>query len=122
VQLLQLVHGRHDESLRSATTLQALHALAAGGYVAREDAATLDAAYRLLRTLEHRIQLYRLRRTHLMPTAPDELRVRRPSRWGADQDPAEAVVERCGSGAQPARCAASTNGSSTGRCWPPPPG
>jgi glutamate-ammonia-ligase adenylyltransferase len=30
VQLLQLVHGRHDESLRSATTLQALHALASG--------------------------------------------------------------------------------------------
>jgi len=75
VQLLQLVHGRTDESLRSATTLRALQALASGGYVGRDDAGTLDAAYRLLRTLEHRIQLYRLRRTHLMPTAPDELRV-----------------------------------------------
>ena len=69
VQLLQLVHGRHDESLRSATTLQALHALASGGYVGREDAATLDAAYRLLRTLEHRIRLYRLRRTCLLYTS-----------------------------------------------------
>lgn len=93
VQLLQLVHGRTDESLRSATTLEALRALAAGGYVGRDDAATLDAAYRLLRTLEHRIQLYRLRRTHLMPTAPDELRVlgRALHLW---QDPAITVVEQ----------------------------
>ena len=91
VQLLQLVHGRHDESLRSATTLQALLALAAGGYVARDDAATLDAAYRLLRTLEHRIQLYRLRRTHLMPDAPDELRVLGRA-LGLAGNPAEAVV------------------------------
>jgi glutamate-ammonia-ligase adenylyltransferase len=68
------VHGRADASLRSGTTLEALDALAQGGYVGREDAATLDAAYRLLRTLEHRIQLFRLRRTHLMPTADADLR------------------------------------------------
>ncbi|MEV6505530.1 bifunctional [glutamine synthetase] adenylyltransferase/[glutamine synthetase]-adenylyl-L-tyrosine phosphorylase [Streptomyces sp. NPDC051642] len=67
VQLLQLVHGRADLSLRSGTTLVALEALAAGGYVGREDAARLDDAYRFLRTMEHRIQLYRLRRTHLVP-------------------------------------------------------
>ena len=67
VQLLQLVHGRTDESLRSANTLVALASLAAGGYVGREDAALLDDAYRFLRTAEHRIQLMRLRRTHLMP-------------------------------------------------------
>ena len=67
VQLLQLVHGRTDESLRSANTLVALDSLAAGGYVGRDDAALLDAAYRFLRTAEHRIQLMRLRRTHLMP-------------------------------------------------------
>ncbi|MEV6482780.1 bifunctional [glutamine synthetase] adenylyltransferase/[glutamine synthetase]-adenylyl-L-tyrosine phosphorylase [Streptomyces sp. NPDC051576] len=67
VQLLQLVHGRADTSLRSGSTLTALQALAAGGYVGREDAARLDDAYRFLRTMEHRIQLYRLRRTHLVP-------------------------------------------------------
>ncbi len=67
VQLLQLVHGRADTSLRSGTTLVALEALAAGGYVGREDAGRLDDAYRFLRTMEHRIQLYRLRRTHLVP-------------------------------------------------------
>ncbi|RPE35089.1 bifunctional [glutamine synthetase] adenylyltransferase/[glutamine synthetase]-adenylyl-L-tyrosine phosphorylase [Kitasatospora cineracea] len=74
VQLLQLVHGRTDEALRSGNTLQALAALSAGGYVGRADAASLDAAYRFLRTLEHRIQLQRLRRTHLMPTDPADLR------------------------------------------------
>lgn len=74
VQLLQLVHGRGDESLRSSTTLKALAALADGGYVAREDAAELDSAYRFLRSLEHRIQMSRMRRTHLMPSAPDDLR------------------------------------------------
>ena len=91
VQLLQLVHGRSDDSLRSGTTLVALDALARGGYVGREDAATLDASYRLLRTLEHRIQLFRLRRTHLMPTADSDLR-RLGRALGHRSDAAKAVV------------------------------
>ncbi|MFJ4790515.1 bifunctional [glutamine synthetase] adenylyltransferase/[glutamine synthetase]-adenylyl-L-tyrosine phosphorylase [Streptomyces sp. NPDC088794] len=74
VQLLQLVHGRADASLRSGTTLDALHALAAGGYVGRADAVQLDDAYRFLRSMEHRIQLYRLRRTHLVPEDDADLR------------------------------------------------
>ncbi|MGY0062389.1 bifunctional [glutamine synthetase] adenylyltransferase/[glutamine synthetase]-adenylyl-L-tyrosine phosphorylase [Streptomyces sp. LZ34] len=74
VQLLQLVHGRSDETLRSGTTLDALAALAAGGYVGRSDTAALDAAYRFLRSMEHRIQLYRLRRTHLVPEDEADLR------------------------------------------------
>ncbi|MFD5327658.1 bifunctional [glutamine synthetase] adenylyltransferase/[glutamine synthetase]-adenylyl-L-tyrosine phosphorylase [Streptomyces sp. NPDC127092] len=74
VQLLQLVHGRSDASLHSGTTLDALAALAAGGYVGRADAAQLDDAYRFLRAMEHRIQLYRLRRTHLVPEGEDDLR------------------------------------------------
>jgi glutamate-ammonia-ligase adenylyltransferase len=74
VQLLQLVHGRADEAIRSPNTLTALAALAAGGYVGRESAAQLAVCYRFLRALEHRIQLHRLRRTHLMPTAEADLR------------------------------------------------
>ncbi|MFI7241045.1 bifunctional [glutamine synthetase] adenylyltransferase/[glutamine synthetase]-adenylyl-L-tyrosine phosphorylase [Streptomyces qinglanensis] len=74
VQLLQLVHGRSDTALRSPTTLEALDALAAGGYVGRQDAAALDAAYRFLRTMEHRIQLHQLRRTHLMPESEADQR------------------------------------------------
>ncbi|HVT22968.1 MAG TPA: bifunctional [glutamine synthetase] adenylyltransferase/[glutamine synthetase]-adenylyl-L-tyrosine phosphorylase [Mycobacteriales bacterium] len=74
VQLLQLVHGRGDETLRSPTTLVALDALAAGGYVGRDDAAALAAAYRFLRTVEHRLQLQHLRRTHLLPADEAGLR------------------------------------------------
>lgn len=74
VQLLQLVHGRADTSLRSGTTLDALKALAAGGYVGRADAVQLDDSYRFLRLMEHRIQLYRLRRTHLVPEDGADLR------------------------------------------------
>jgi glutamate-ammonia-ligase adenylyltransferase len=71
VQLLQLVHGRTDESLRVTSTTAALAALGAGGYVGRDDAANLAASYRFLRLLEHRLQLQRLRRTHLLPAEED---------------------------------------------------
>jgi glutamate-ammonia-ligase adenylyltransferase len=74
VQLLQLVHGRTDETLRSAATLDALAALAKGGYVGREDAASLAAAYQFLRTVEHLLQLRHLRRTHTLPEDPAVLR------------------------------------------------
>ena len=74
VQLLQLVHGRTDESLRSPSTLPALAALAAGGYVARDDASDLADAYRFLRQVEHLLQLYKLSRTHILPEDPAVLR------------------------------------------------
>lgn len=74
VQLLQLVHGRVDESVRSPTTLTALAELIAGGYVARRDGSLLEDAYYFLRTLEHRIQLYELRRSHIVPDDPEDLR------------------------------------------------
>jgi glutamate-ammonia-ligase adenylyltransferase len=85
VQLLQLVHGRGDETLRAGGTLDALAALAEGGYVGLEDAAHLADAYRFLRTLEHRIQLFRLERTHTMPDNPDTLRrIGRSMGWTTD--------------------------------------
>src|SRR5690242_9651781 len=74
VQLLQLVHGRADETLREPATLPALAALAAGGYVGRHDAASLAAAYRFLRRVEHLLQLHQMRRTHLLPEDPAALR------------------------------------------------
>lgn len=67
VQLLQLVHGRSDDSLRSRNTLEALHALRSGGFVGRVQAATMERSYRQLRVWEHRLQLRKLSRTHLMP-------------------------------------------------------
>ena len=91
VQLLQLVHGRSDVSLRSATTLVALEALSIGGYVGRDDAATLASAYRFLRSLEHRMQLHQLVRTHLIPQDPADLR-RLGRSMGFRSDPAEELA------------------------------
>ena len=68
VQLLQLVHGRQDPSIRSRSTLDALEQLAAGGYVTTHDASALDAAYTWLRTVEHRLQLVDEHQTHTLPT------------------------------------------------------
>jgi glutamate-ammonia-ligase adenylyltransferase len=81
VQLLQLVHGRSDPSLRSPNTLEALRSLADAGYVRPDDAATLDDAYRWLRDVEHRLQLVELRQTHELP---------------ADPGPREAIAKACG--------------------------
>ncbi|OIH98489.1 MULTISPECIES: bifunctional [glutamine synthetase] adenylyltransferase/[glutamine synthetase]-adenylyl-L-tyrosine phosphorylase [unclassified Curtobacterium] len=75
VQLLQLVHGRDDPSVRVRSTLEAMDALTDAGYVGRAEAARFGPDYALLRVLEHRIQLRRLQRTHLMPTDEEELRV-----------------------------------------------
>ncbi|RDH75847.1 bifunctional [glutamine synthetase] adenylyltransferase/[glutamine synthetase]-adenylyl-L-tyrosine phosphorylase [Mycolicibacterium moriokaense] len=72
VQLLQLVHGRNDDSLHVASTIDALSALSAGGYIGRDDAANLTASYEFLRLLEHRLQLQRLKRTHMLPDEGDE--------------------------------------------------
>jgi [glutamine synthetase] adenylyltransferase / [glutamine synthetase]-adenylyl-L-tyrosine phosphorylase len=71
VQLLQIVHGRRDERLRDPSTLGALRALAAEGYVAGPDADALADAYRFLRTLEHRLQVVRDLQTHELPADRD---------------------------------------------------
>ncbi len=78
VQLLQLVHGRADPTLRDGATLSALARLISGGYVGREDGEKLHEAYAFLRTLEHRVQLHQLRRTHVLPE--DEASLRRLGR------------------------------------------
>ncbi|MDP3967940.1 MAG: bifunctional [glutamine synthetase] adenylyltransferase/[glutamine synthetase]-adenylyl-L-tyrosine phosphorylase, partial [Nocardioides sp.] len=87
VQLLQMVHGRADERIRVPTTLSALAELTRGGYVGREDGAALEAAYMFLRTLEHHMQLYGLRRTHVVPDHPESLR-RLGRAMGGRKDPA----------------------------------
>ena len=92
VQLLQLVHGRADETLRSPTTLTALKALIDGGYVGRRDGAAMEEAYEFLRTLEHRIQLYRLRRSHIVPDDAEDLR-RIGRSMGFRTNPADSLVK-----------------------------
>jgi glutamate-ammonia-ligase adenylyltransferase len=92
VQLLQLVHGRTDEHLRDSGTLHALDTLTARGYVGREDGESLHRAYAFLRTLEHRMQLQHLRRTHVVPA--DDASLRRLGRgMGFTKEPGKALEE-----------------------------
>jgi glutamate-ammonia-ligase adenylyltransferase len=106
VQLLQLVHGRTDETVRPAATLDALAALASGGYVGRDDAMSLAAAYRFLRSVEHLLQLRRLRRTHELPEDPAVLRqvgrALREMRPAGDDAGQEAAGGREAAGSGPA--------------------
>src|SRR5262249_40684347 len=90
VQLLQLVHGRADDRIRQPTTLTALDALTRHGYVGRADGESLHRAYAFLRTLEHRIQLFQLRRTHVVPD--DERSLRRIGRsMGFHKEPVQSL-------------------------------
>lgn len=93
VQMLQMVHGASDITVRAPSTLMALEQLATWGYVGREDAQALAEAYAFQRTLEHRLQLRSLRRTHMLPDAPEDLR------WlgrsiGLQADPGEELLKR----------------------------
>lgn len=74
VQLLQLVHGLVDESVRTRGTLESVAHLATAGYVGRIEAARFAEDYQFLRMLEHRVQLRDLTRTHLMPRDEDSQR------------------------------------------------
>ena len=67
VQMLQLVHGRTDEKLRTSNTIESLQRLSEGGYVSRKQAVRLSQDYRFERVLEHRQQIWSLKRTHLFP-------------------------------------------------------
>jgi glutamate-ammonia-ligase adenylyltransferase len=92
VQLLQLVHGRADESIRVRDTLGALEALSSAGYIGRDDAERFSSHYRFLRLLEHRIQLSAMRRTHLMPA--DESARRSIARAVSLEMTSSALIER----------------------------
>lgn len=93
VQLLQLVHGRHDATIRSANTLEALAQLVTAGYVHEGDAVPFDAAYRFLRTVEHRLQLWDEQQTHTLPT-DDAARTRLARVLGYRDRGAYAAVEQ----------------------------
>ena len=72
-QTLQLVWGGRSPGLRDLTTLGALRGLVRAGHLGRRAAAELAVAYRLLRRIEHRLQMVADRQTHTMPEKPGEL-------------------------------------------------
>lgn len=93
VQLLQLVHGGTDPSVRTPATLDALAALVDGGYVAEDDGAGLSVAYRWLRGVEHRLQLWQERQVHHLPR-PEAERARVARVMGFKDSPSESALER----------------------------
>jgi [glutamine synthetase] adenylyltransferase / [glutamine synthetase]-adenylyl-L-tyrosine phosphorylase len=66
-QIHQLIHGGREPALRPAATLEAIAALADAGHLPVEEAESLASAYRLLRTIEHRLQMVDDRQTHTLP-------------------------------------------------------
>jgi glutamate-ammonia-ligase adenylyltransferase len=67
VQIQQMIHGGRDPSVRSPSTLDALNALLRAGHIEERVAHELADAYRLLRTIEHRVQMVGDAQTHLLP-------------------------------------------------------
>jgi glutamate-ammonia-ligase adenylyltransferase len=93
IQLLQLVHGGADHTVRSGNTLDATQALVDGGYIAEDDGAGLSVDYRWLRTVEHRIQLWQERQLHVLP-ADEEGRARLARSMGFRDSPEASATER----------------------------
>ncbi len=68
VQIQQMIHGGRDASVRQPATLDAIEALLAAGHLSESTARDLADGYRLLRTIEHRVQMVNDAQTHLLPT------------------------------------------------------
>ena len=66
-QTLQLVWGGKMPGLRDRTTVGALRRLVRAGRLNRRGAAELIVAYRVLRSVEHRLQMVADRQTHSLP-------------------------------------------------------
>jgi len=73
VQLLQLIFGASDERVRRRSTLGALRALGAAGYLSATEHQTLASGYVFLRTLEHQLQLMHGLNVRELPSDPRAL-------------------------------------------------
>jgi glutamate-ammonia-ligase adenylyltransferase len=73
VQIQQMIHGGRDPSVRAPATLDAIGALVEAGRLDEAHATDLGSAYRLLRTIEHRVQMVEDAQTHLLPADHDAL-------------------------------------------------
>ncbi|WP_312815777.1 bifunctional [glutamine synthetase] adenylyltransferase/[glutamine synthetase]-adenylyl-L-tyrosine phosphorylase [Brevundimonas sp.] len=71
VQTQQLILGGRNPALRSPRTLEALAALTEAGHVTPQTCEQLNAAYRVLRDLEHRVQMLEDEQAHALPVDDD---------------------------------------------------
>ncbi|MEO7187042.1 MAG: glutamine-synthetase adenylyltransferase, partial [Sphingomicrobium sp.] len=66
-QVQQLIHGGREPELRTPATLDAVKALEQAGHMDAETAREIGDAYRLFRTIEHRVQMVADQQTHRLP-------------------------------------------------------
>ena len=67
VQTQQLIAGGRNPALRGLRTLDMLDALAQAQWISQNAADELKAAYRFMRSIEHRIQMVNDEQTHVLP-------------------------------------------------------
>jgi len=92
-QVLQLLYAGKRHDLRERTTLPALNKLGLAGLLSDQENRTLTSAYRLLRRIEHRLQLEHGQQTHRMPADEDGIACLARRLGFAGADAFTAVVE-----------------------------
>src|SRR5438093_795192 len=98
VQTLQLIHGARNPFLQEPSMLKALRALRELDLLPRDEVLALDNAYRLLRRVEHRLQIEAEQQTHTVPDEPYPLsRLARSLRFSSASDFTAALHNRMGS-------------------------
>jgi glutamate-ammonia-ligase adenylyltransferase len=85
-QAFQLVHGGQDARLRGRELMPMLHILAERHYLDEQVAQALLLAYRFLRDVENRLQMWADQQTHLLPTEPERQLLLSQSMGFADVD------------------------------------
>ncbi len=73
LQGLQLVHGSGNPGILTGNTLEGLKRIAEAGHLPEDIGKELDAGYRLLRRIEHFLQIFEDRQIHSLPLAESEL-------------------------------------------------
>ena len=73
IQALQLINAGKNPRLRERNSLKALQRLCEAELISAQERDNLSAAYRFLRTVEHRIQVVHEQQTHSLPGRSQEL-------------------------------------------------
>ncbi|MFQ5850162.1 MAG: bifunctional [glutamate--ammonia ligase]-adenylyl-L-tyrosine phosphorylase/[glutamate--ammonia-ligase] adenylyltransferase [Candidatus Binatia bacterium] len=71
-QALQLLNGGYESRIRDRNTIRALDLLARHGFVPRREQRDLSRAYRFLRDVEHKIQMFQQAHSHQIPEDEEE--------------------------------------------------
>ncbi len=75
VQFFQLVHGGNNPRLQTRKIIHALSEIQSSGYLSEQDVYKLVTAYRFLRQVENRLQMFNDEQTHVIPESQQKLQV-----------------------------------------------